>query len=50
MRCGALLMYSSRFHVLFHNSLFAETYPVLAAASLPFKRNPGSALWIRVQD
>jgi hypothetical protein len=45
----AMLMYSSRFKVLFHNSLFAETYPKLAAVSPAFKKNPGSAIWIQVQ-
>ena len=46
----ALLMYSSRFRVIFHGSLFAEKYPELARLCLPFRRNPGSALWVQVQS
>ena len=44
----ALLMYSTRFRVLFQGSLFAQTYPDLAEISPPFMTNPGSALWIKV--
>ena len=46
----ALLMYSTRFRVLFHGSLFAAQFPHLAASCAPFKKNPGSALWIQVQE
>jgi predicted O-methyltransferase YrrM len=46
----ALLMYSKRFRVLFHNSFFAKMLPELAALSPPFKFNPGAALWIQVQE
>ncbi len=45
----ALLMYSTRFRVIFYGSLFAERFPELARLCLPFRRNPGSALWIQVQ-
>jgi predicted O-methyltransferase YrrM len=46
----ALLMYSTRFKVIFYNSLFDAIYPALGAISPPFKRNPGGAIWIRVQE
>ena len=45
----ALLMYSTRFRVIFHGSLFAEAYPALAAISPAFRTNPGSALWMQIQ-
>ena len=45
----ALLMYSTRFHVLFHASLFAEKYPAQRKVLPAFDQNPGSALWVRVQ-
>jgi predicted O-methyltransferase YrrM len=44
----ALLMYSTRFKVLFHGSLFLQHFPDLAAASAAFQRNPGAALWLEV--
>jgi predicted O-methyltransferase YrrM len=47
----ALLMYSSRFRVIFYNSLFAlERRAVAAEISPTFLKNPGSALWVKVQD
>jgi predicted O-methyltransferase YrrM len=45
----ALLMYSTRFRVLFQASLFAEKYPEQRDVLPAFQRNPGSALWIQVQ-
>ncbi len=45
----ALLMYSTRFRVLFYGSLFAERFPELARSSPAFRKNPGSALWVMVQ-
>jgi predicted O-methyltransferase YrrM len=46
----ALLMYSTRFKVIFQGSLFRQAFPDLAAMSAPFRRNPGAALWLAVQD
>ena len=45
----ALLMYSTRFRVIFYGSLFAERFAELARVSAPFRRNPGSALWVQVR-
>jgi predicted O-methyltransferase YrrM len=45
----ALLMYSTRFKVFFHGSLFDVLHPELTAVSPAFRANPGSGLWIRVQ-
>jgi hypothetical protein len=45
----ALLMYSSRFRVVFYNSLFAQRYEDLIRSICPdFLKNPGSSLWIEV--
>jgi predicted O-methyltransferase YrrM len=46
----ALLMYSTRFKVIFYNSLFGEMYPQACEISAPFQRNPGGAIWIQVQQ
>jgi predicted O-methyltransferase YrrM len=47
----ALLMYSTRFKVIFHGSLFATERPDLARDVYPpFMKNPGSALWVQVQE
>jgi hypothetical protein len=47
----ALLMYSTRFRVIFYGSLFAVERPELAHDVSPtFTRNPGSAIWLQVQD
>jgi predicted O-methyltransferase YrrM len=46
----AMLMYSTRFEVIFYGSLFAERFPERMAQSAPFRSNPGSALWIRVRE
>ena len=46
----ALLMHSTRFEVLFYNSLFAlEREAEAQAVSPDFMRNPGSAIWLRVK-
>jgi predicted O-methyltransferase YrrM len=45
----ALLMYSARFRIVFHGSLFAREYRSLVEETCPtYLRNPGSALWIEV--
>jgi len=46
----ALLMYSTRFKVIFYNSLFAKAFPELATVSAPFCKNPGGAIWLQVSD
>ena len=45
----ALLMYSTRFKVIFHASLFDEVHPSLTAISPAFRCNPGGAIWVRVE-
>lgn len=47
----ALLMYSYRFTVIFYNSLFAMKYPeLIKATNADYLRNPGSSLWLQVQN
>lgn len=47
----ALLMYSTRFRIVFSGSFFAaEREGVVRETFPPFLRNPGSALWLEVQD
>jgi predicted O-methyltransferase YrrM len=47
----ALLMWSTRLRVLFSGSLFALERPELVAEVCPaFLTNPGSAIWVQVQD
>jgi predicted O-methyltransferase YrrM len=46
----ALLMYSTKFKVIFHNSLFAEMHPEACEISAPFQQNAGGAIWIQVQE
>lgn len=47
----ALLMYSSRFKVIFSGSYFAAERGALVRDTFPtFMRNPGSALWLEVLD
>ncbi|MFT6225106.1 MAG: putative O-methyltransferase YrrM [Paracoccaceae bacterium] len=47
----SLLMYSSRFRVIFSGSLFAQEYRDLVSETYPnYLKNPGSALWLRVMD
>jgi predicted O-methyltransferase YrrM len=47
----ALLMYSNRFRVVFHNSLFCQREEELVRETIPAcLRNPGSGLWIEVLD
>jgi predicted O-methyltransferase YrrM len=45
----ALLMYSTRFKVIFHASLFNELHPEMTAISPAFRHNPGGAIWVQVQ-
>ena len=45
----ALLMYSTRFRVIFSGSLFARERREMVAEVQPlYLRNPGSALWLKV--
>jgi predicted O-methyltransferase YrrM len=45
----ALLMYSTRFRVIFSGSLFARERRALVEETQPlYLRNPGSALWLKV--
>jgi predicted O-methyltransferase YrrM len=47
----ALLMYSTRFRILFSGSLFAKLQPELVNETCPiYLRNPGSAIWVQVQE
>ncbi len=47
----ALLMYSTRFRVIFWGSYFAQERRDLVQSTLPdFLKNPGSSLWLQVQD
>lgn len=47
----ALLMYSSRFRVVFSASLFAKLHTDLIQQTCPtFLRNPGSAIWMQVVE
>ena len=47
----ALLMYSAKFSVVFYSSLFAARNGALADRTFPdFLINPGSAIWIRVNE
>ncbi len=47
----ALLMFSTRFSVLFYNSLFAALHGPLARRTFAdFMINPGSSIWLRVND
>jgi hypothetical protein len=42
-------MYSSRFRIVFYNSLFANKCEDMIRATCPvFLKNPGSSLWIEV--
>lgn len=44
----ALLMYSSRFQIIFYNSLFAKMHANLIKEKCPrFLINPGSSLWLK---
>jgi hypothetical protein len=42
-------MYSTRFKVIFHASLFNELHPEMTAISPAFRHNPGGAIWVQVQ-
>jgi len=47
----ALLMWSNRLRVVFYNSLFALEQRALINEIYPtFLRNPGSSIWMQVQD
>lgn len=47
----ALLMWSTRFKVIFYGSLFEIERPALIAATCPiFLKNAGSAIWLQVQE
>lgn len=47
----ALLMYSSRFRVIFSGSLFARENRALVQDTYPtYLKNPGSALWLKVME